>query len=247
VSLVGEAFLWGLLAASSLVFGAAVAAVRPPRRGALGLVLGFGAGVLLCAVSFELVEEAVETSGGSGGTTLGFFTGALVFLAGDWAIGRLGAGGRAAAPGAGPSISGLAILLGTVLDGIPESAVLGLTLVESGTVSAAMLIAVFVSNVPEAIAATVSLRGGGWPLGRLFALWSLTAVGSGAAAALGYGLLAGASGWLLSFVLAFAGGAILAMLSTTMMPEAYEHAGRLVGLATTSGFALAYGINWLAG
>lgn len=242
----GEAFLWGLLAASSLLFGAAVAAAHPPHRRTLGLVLGFGAGVLLSAASFELVEEAVETSAGSGGTALGLFTGALTFLAGDWAIGRLpGAGGPAAA--GTPPVSGLAILLGTVLDGIPESAVLGLTLLDSGQISAAMLVAVFVSNVPEAIAATTSLRGGGWPLRRLFALWTLTAVGSGAACALGYDLLAGASDWLLAFVLAFAGGAILAMLSTTMIPEAYEHAGRVVGLATTSGFALAYGINWLAG
>lgn len=243
----GEAFLWGLLAASSLVVGAAVAVVRPPHRRTLGLVLGFGAGVLLSAASFELVQEAADTAAGSGGTALGFFSGALVFLVGDWAIGRLDHGGDLGATSAGPSTSGPAILLGTVLDGIPESAVLGLTLLEAGEISVAMLVAVFLSNLPEAIAATSDLRRRGWSLRRLFALWSLTAVGSGVAAMLGYGLLAGASNWLVAFVLAFAGGAVLAMLSTTMMPEAYESGGRAVGLTTTSGFALAYGLNWLAG
>jgi zinc transporter, ZIP family len=242
-----EAFLWGLLAASSLIVGAGIAAVHQPHRRALGLVMGFGAGVLLSAVSFELVEEAVAASGGVGGPTVGFFAGALVFLGGDWAIGRMGYRDRKSIAGAAQSASGLAIVLGIVLDGIPESAVIGLTLLESGQVGVSMLVAVFVSNVPEALAATASLRGSGWALPRLFGLWAGTAVLSACASAAGYGLLAGASGWLLAVVLAFAGGAILAMLSTTMMPEAFEHAGRAVGLATTLGFALAYGINLVAG
>ncbi|HEU4426015.1 MAG TPA: ZIP family zinc transporter [Pilimelia sp.] len=242
-----EAFLWGLLAASSLVVGAGIAALHPPHRRALGLVMGFGAGVLLSAVSFELVEEAANTSGGTGGTGLGFFTGALVFLAGDWAISRMGYQSRKSIAGVAPAASGLAILLGVILDGIPESAVIGLTLLDGGEVGLAMLVAVFISNVPEAIAATTSLRASGWSLRRLFALWTVTAVGSGLASAAGYGLLADASGSVLAFVLAFAGGAILAMLSTTMMPEAYEHAGRTVGLVTTFGFALAFAINWYSG
>jgi ZIP family zinc transporter len=242
-----EAFLWGLLAASSLLLGAGYAAVRAPHRRTLGLVMGFGAGVLLSAVSFELVEEAANTSGGTGGTGLGFFTGALVFLCGDWAISRMGYPHRKSIAGEAPAASGLAILLGIILDGIPESAVIGLTLLDSGTVSVAMLVAVFISNVPEAVAATTSLRSGGWSLHRLFLLWSATALVSALASAAGYILLADAANSVLAFVLAFAGGAILAMLSTTMMPEAYEHAGRAVGLVTTVGFALAYWINWVSG
>jgi len=241
------AFLWGLVAASSLLIGAGIAAVHEPHRRALGLVMGFGAGVLLSAVSFELVEESVNKAAGAGGAGAGFFAGALVFLAGDWAISRLGYRDRKSIAAAAPSASGLAILLGIILDGIPESAVIGLTLLDSGKVGVAMLVAVFISNVPEAVAATASLRGSGWSLSRLFTLWSVTAVVCALASAAGYGLLAHASGSLLAFVLAFAGGAILAMLSTTMMPEAFEHAGRAVGLATTFGFALAFGINWVSG
>jgi ZIP family zinc transporter len=243
----GEAFLWGLLGASSLLLGAGIAALHAPHRRALGLVMGFGAGVLLSAVSFELVEEAIGVSGGTGGTAAGFFAGAFVFLGGDVAISRMGYRDRKQISGAAQSASGLAIALGIVLDGIPESAVIGLTLLDSGTVGVAMLVAVFISNVPEAVAATTSLRAGGWPLPRLFALWTGTAVVCALASAAGYGLLAGAPGSALAFVLAFAGGAILAMLSTTMMPEAFEHAGRTVGLATTFGFALAFGINWMSG
>jgi ZIP family zinc transporter len=242
-----EAFLWGLLAASSLVLGAAVAVARPPQRRMLGLVMGFGAGVLLCAVSFELIEEAVDVSAGHGGTAPGFFAGALVFTAGDWAISRMGYRRRKSMAGAAHSASALAIVLGTVLDGIPESAVLGLSLLDSGQIGWSMLVAVFVSNIPEAVAATTGLRETGWPLARIFALWSGTAVLSAFAAAAGFGLLDGAAGWALAFVLAFAGGALLAMLSTTMMPEAYENAGRAIGLVTTLGFAAAFGINSFAG
>lgn len=242
-----EAFLWGLLAAGSLVVGAAIAAVHEPHKRALGLVMAFGAGVLLSAVSFELVEEAVEVAGGTGGVTLGFFAGTLVFLGGDVLISRMGFANRKAVSGTVQSASGLAIVLGIVLDGVPESAVVGLTLLESGTVGVSMVVAVFVSNIPESIAATTSLHNSGWSMARLFALWTATAVLCAFASAAGYAFLDGASNQALAFVFAFAGGAILAMLSTTMMPEAYEHAGRAVGLATTFGFAVAFGINQLAG
>jgi zinc transporter, ZIP family len=239
------ALLWGLLAASSLVLGAGIAALHEPHRRALGLVMGFGAGVLLSAVSFELVEEAADVSAGA--SALGFFAGALVFLGGDWAIGRLGYRDRKSIAGTAQSASALAIVLGIVLDGLPESAVIGLSLLDSGEVGVSVLVAVFISNVPEAVAATAGLRASGWPLTRVFALWTGTALVCAAASAAGYGLLADASGGAVAFVLAFAGGAILAMLSTTMMPEGFTHAGRTVGLATTFGFALAFGINWVSG
>jgi ZIP family zinc transporter len=148
--------------------------------------------------------------------------------------------------GAVQSASGLAIVLGTVLDGVPESAVLGLTLLESGTIGVAVLAAVFLSNLPESIAATSSLRASGWSWGSVYGLWTGIAVVSGLAAALGYQLMSAATSTLFAFVLSFAGGAILAMLSTTMMPEAYEYGGRLVGVTTTTGFATAFAISWVS-
>jgi ZIP family zinc transporter len=240
-----EAGLWGLFAACSLILGATIAELRPPGTRVLGLVMAFGAGVLLSAISFELVEEAAETSGQLGSTFLGLFAGALVFTAGDVMIGRLGYSERKDIGGAPAEAGGLTIVLGTLLDGIPESAVLGLTLLETGDVGVAMLIAVFVSNVPEAIAATVGLRAGGWSLSKVYVLWSVIAVSSAIAAAAGYALLDGASPDTLAFMFAFAAGAMLTMLATSMMPEAFEHAGRAVGLTTVFGFAVAFGINWL--
>jgi zinc transporter, ZIP family len=240
-----EAGLWGLLAASSLLLGAVIAEARPPSARVLGLVMGFGSGVLLSAVSFELVEEAARTSGQLGSTFLGLFTGAIVFTVGDVLISRLGYAERKDIGGSPPDAGGLTIVFGAMLDGIPESAVLGLTLLQTGDIGLAMLVAVFVSNVPEAIAATVGLRAGGWSLTRVIGLWTTIVVASAIAAASGYALLDGAGPDTLAFMFAFAGGAMLTMLATSMMPEAFEHAGRAVGLLTVLGFAVAFGINWL--
>jgi ZIP family zinc transporter len=242
-----EAGLWGLLAASSLLLGAVIAEVAPPGRRLLGLIMGFGSGVLLSAVSFELVEEAANTANTLRSTFLGLFAGAIVFTVGDIVIGSLGYAERKDIDGAPQGAAGLTIVFGALLDGIPESAVLGLTLLQTNEVGAAMLVAVFVSNVPEAIAATVGLRSGGWSMTKVFALWGTIAVASTISAAAGYALLDGASTDVLAFTFAFAGGATLTMLATSMMPEAFEHAGRPVGLLTVLGFAVAFWINWLEG
>jgi ZIP family zinc transporter len=158
----GESFVWGLLAGSSLVIGGALAFLLPIGRRALGLIMAFGAGVLISAVAFELVEDAFETSAGEGGVALGLFAGSVLFFAGDTLIDRLGGSERKASSGNQATGSGLAIVLGIVLDGIPESLVLGLTVLEAGSVSAAFLVAVFLSNLPEAIAATTGLTQAGW-------------------------------------------------------------------------------------
>jgi ZIP family zinc transporter len=239
-----DAFLWGLLGASSLVLGVVVVTFWTMPARPLGLVMGFGSGVLLSAVSFELVEQAVETEQGAQATALGFFTGAVVFTLGDAAISSMGYRDRKDIDATPHDAAGPAIVLGALLDGVPESAVLGLTLLQTGGIGVAMLVAVFVSNLPESIAASTSLRASGWTLGRVYLLWSGIALLSAVAAGLGYALLDGASAGTLAFILAFAGGAILTMLSTSMMPEAYEHAGRSVGLATTLGFFTAFLIHW---
>ena len=238
-----EAFFWGLLGSASLVLGAVVVAVNMPAARTLGLIMGFGSGVLISAV--ELVEEAASVADGQGATAIGFFTGMAVFLLGDRAISTMGYRDRKKM-NAVHSASGLAIVLGTVLDGVPESAVLGLTVLETGTIGVAVLAAVFLSNLPESIAATSSLRASGWNWAGVYGLWTGIVVVSGVAAALGYQLMSGAAPALFAFVLAFAGGAILAMLSTTMMPEAYEYGGRLVGVTTTLGFATAFAISWVS-
>jgi zinc transporter, ZIP family len=238
-----EAFFWGMLGSASLILGAVVVAVNMPSARTLGLIMGFGSGVLISAVAFELVEEAASVAEGLGATTIGFFIGMGVFLLGDQAISTMGYRDRKKM-NAVHSASGLAIVLGIVLDGVPESAVLGLTVLESGTVGVAVLAAVFLSNLPESIAATSGLRSSGWSWGGVYGLWTGIVLVSGIAAAVGYQLMSAATPAAFAFVLAFAGGAILSMLATTMMPEAYEYGGRLVGVTTTIGFAAAFAISW---
>jgi ZIP family zinc transporter len=240
-----EAFLWGAFGASSLVIGALLALrIRIGGR-LLGLIMGFGAGVLISAVAYELVEEAFTTADGSAWVAVGIFAGALTYFGGDELISRMGGGGRKSMGGEQQEGTALAIVLGTVLDGIPESAVIGLTLLEGGGVSAAVLAAVFLSNLPEAIAATSGLSIAGWAARRILGLWLLVAFVSALASLAGYALFDGASSDTVAFVLAFAGGAILTMLAETMVPEAYLRGGKVVGLATTLGFVVAFGVSAL--
>ncbi|MGH3043198.1 MAG: ZIP family metal transporter, partial [Gaiellaceae bacterium] len=158
----GAAFGWGLLAASSLLIGALLVLRVNVGDRLLGLIMAFGAGVLISAVAYELVEEAFSTSKGAGGIALGLPAGALVFFLGDEVIDRMGGSERKSMTGKQESGVALAIVLGIILDGIPESAVIGLTLLQGGSVGVAMLVAVFLSNLPEAVAATTGLRTAGW-------------------------------------------------------------------------------------
>ncbi len=241
----GEAFAWGLFGASSLLVGAALAFGLPIGRRALGLVMGFGSGVLISAVAYELVLEAAANSDGGWAVALGLSAGAVTFYLGDLLLARHGAHHRKRAEGMAAGASGLAITLGIVLDGLPESFVIGAQMAGGGGVSIAVVAAVFLSNVPEAIAASSGMRASGTTRSRIVALWTGVALASGLAALAGFGLLEGSSGGALAFVLAYAGGAIITMLADTMMPEAFEKAGREVGLVTTLGFALAFAISVL--
>ncbi len=162
---------------------------------------------------------------------------------GDTLIDRAGGEHRKHSGGKQAEGQPLAILLGTVLDGIPESIVLGLTLVGSGSVSVAYLVAVFISNVPEAFSSSSGLAQAGWAKGRVMGLWVLVAFVSGLSALLGFAVFDTASASANAFVLAFAAGGVLTMLADTMIPEAYEHAGKLVGVVTTFGFAVAFGLS----
>ena len=239
------AFGWGLLAASSLVIGGILAlAVKIPLR-VIGLIMAFGAGVLVSAVAFDLVEEAQSATDDNWAVLVGLFVGCGVFFGGDVLIDRMGGGDRKDAGGAQQEGSALAIVLGTVLDGIPESMVIGLTIFQGGAVGAAYLTAVFISNLPEAISSTAGLRLGGWRTPRILGLWVAIAIVSAFASLVGYAVFQDASGNVVAFVLAFAAGAILTMLADTMFPEAYENGGKLVGVITTLGFAIAFTIHLL--
>jgi ZIP family zinc transporter len=241
----GAAFGWGALAGSSLLIGALVALRFSIGLRPIGLIMAFGSGVLISAVSFDLIEEASDMSSGQGAVAVGLFAGCFVFFSGDWLIDRLGGAGRKRAAGADGGGSALAIVLGTVLDGIPESAVIGLTIYQGGAVGAAYLAAVFLSNLPESISATTGLIKGGWRRSRILWMWIAIVAVSGIASLGGYAIFQESSPDTVAVVMAFAAGAILTMLANTMMPEAFEHSGKLVGVVTTLGFAVAYALHSL--
>src|SRR6266511_2284538 len=230
---------WALLGASSLLLGALVAFAVPIPRKVLGFILAFGSGVLISAVAYELVEEAVTVSANSYAVAVGFPLGAIVFFLGDVAIDlRLkDASGRG---------GGLGIVLGAVLDGIPESVVIGASLLTGETASVAVIVAVFLSNIPESISASSELVRGGWSRSRVLLLWVVVVVASTLAAGLGYVALEGASGSWIAGIQAFAAGAILTMLADEMMPEAFEYTNhnKTVGLAVALGFALSAALSF---
>ena len=231
-----EAGLWGLTGASTLVIGAWIGLRLPVSRRAVGWVMAFGVGALTSAVAFDLTEEAFRI-GGTLAVAAGLGGGALTFYFGNQLLNQRRRGAHvSAADGNGP-----AIVLGALLDGIPESIVLGSTLLAGAGISVPFLAAVAISNVPEALTAAVDLRREGHRPGWIVRVWIAVALISGLAAALGYGLLGemGGSVWV-PLVQAFAAGAILTMLVDTMIPEAFADGGDLVGLATVLGFASAF-------
>jgi zinc transporter, ZIP family len=234
-----EAFLWGAFASSSLVLGGLLALKLDLRERVIGLVMAFGGGVLISAVAFELYLDAADAVDDRAWIAVGLFAGALTFYVGDTVIDRMGGEGRKSMGGGQEGGVALAIVLGIVLDGIPESFVVGMDLLSGEGISAAFVAAVFLSNLPESAAASSGLKRAGWPSARIYGLWVIVTLVAGLAAALGYKLLGGASGNTIAFVLAFAAGAILTMLADTMMPEAFEKGGRAAGLLTTLGFATA--------
>ncbi len=242
---IAAAGAWGGIAAAALLLGALIAMrMRPPDR-VLGLVLSFGAGALMSAVAYELVGEALGARLGSPLVALGFASGAIVFFAGSVLIaGRHRGGGSGTDHRDDEQTSGLQIVLGAVLDGIPESVVLGASLVAGGGISVPVLVAVLVSNVPEGIAASADLRAGGRPVRSIVSLWLVVIVASAVAAALGYALLADAPPELVAATQTVAAGAIIAMLAESMIPEAYERGGRVVGLATAFGFGVSAALSF---
>jgi len=242
----GASFVWGAVAASSLVIGALLAFWLHMSKRLIGLIMGFGAGVLISAVAFDLVAEAAEMTTGSGWAISGLFIGCLVFFGGDLLIDKLGGSQRKDTSGKQAEGSPLAIVLGTVLDGIPESLVIGLTIFQGGEVGIAYLAAVFISNLPESISSSTGMVTSGWKKSNVLWMWIGIAVVSGLASMAGFALFQGAPGDVVAFVLCFAAGAIITMLATTMMPEAFENAKRGVGIATTLGFAVAFTIHIVA-
>jgi zinc transporter, ZIP family len=238
------AAVWGLIAASSLVIGSILTFWLKPSRKLIGLIMAFGAGTLISAIAYELVEDAAA-SGRGVLLTAGLALGAIAFFIGDWWVDRAGGAHRKRSGGEQAQGNSLGIFIGTLLDGIPESFILGASLVTGGGVSVAFLAAVFISNLPEAMGATTGMSTAGWPKQRILGIWLAVA---------GVSALAAASGYALTTVMsldgvgtqAFAAGALLTMLTDSMVPEAFDNGGKAAGLLTVFGFTVAFALSQLA-
>lgn len=258
---VWAAVAWGGFSSASLYLGEALARPLAGAHRAVGLVMGFGAGTLLSAVAYELVPESTFGDGADIG--VGCALGALTYFVGDWLVDHRGAAGRqriaapkaatigaagagddntadhdTAADGDDDDGAGPAMFLGALLDGLPDSFILGITLAVGGSISVSFLVAVFVSNIPQGIAGTTSLKAAGYSERRITAMWTALTVASAGAAGAGY-VLADSVPHQGLMASAFAAGAVLVMLADSMMPEAFRNGGRAVGLATVVGYLVA--------
>lgn len=253
-----EAAFWGLVGGSALVLGAALGyAVALPQRLIAG-VMAIGSGVLISAVAFDLMDEAFAR-GGFLATALGFVGGAVAYTAANVYLSRRGAKHRKrsgsdpgqAQPAAGTekdgADTGLAIAVGALLDGIPESVVIGTSLLAGGGVGAVTVAAVFLSNVPEGLSSAAGMKRAGRGPAYVFGVWGGIALASGLAAMIGYLALDGAPPAAVAAVTAIAAGAILAMLVDTMIPEATESTHEYSGLIAVIGFLIAFALSKLEG
>ena len=231
-----EAFFWGAIGASALLVGALIAYVATPSPTFIAIVMALGAGLLIGSISFELIDEAVKTAEVA---TVGLYTliGAATFTLGDWYLARRGGGDRKDSEGAQADGNALAIVLGSVLDGVPESFVLGLTVLQGG-VSVALLVGVMLSNLPEGMSSSSGLRIAGWARARVVGMWLVIVAVSGLSAAFGYAVLDPTHGRTGAFAQAFAAGALLAMITDTMLPEACDVVELNTGSLVAIGFAI---------
>lgn len=234
------AMLWSALATVTLLIGMVLAYRKLVGLKWTGLIMAFGAGAIISAATYQLVlGSAVEEQGSYYLVGLGIAAGALTFYFADRWVDRLGGKDRMDFEGAQSSGSGLGILLGSLLDGVPESLVLGLSLAHSPQVSLAFIFAVAISNVPQGLGGTAGMLASGWTKPKITKLWLAVCGLSILAAALGFGLaqiFQGASG---AVVDAFAAGSLLVMLTNSMIPESFEHGGRETGLFLVLGFGVA--------
>ncbi len=243
----GAAF-WGFVGGASLLIGALVGFYLDASNRLIAYIMAFGAGVLVSSVAFELMEEAYQ-EGGFDATAIGLLLGSIVFFLADGVVNRKG-GSRRKNPEDKQGDSATAIAIGALLDGIPESAAIGISLLEGGNISVALVVAVFLSNIPEGLSSASGMRQSGRSAVYVFGLWGGVVLASTVAAVLGYMFLAGDSANLVAAIQSFAAGAILTMLASTMFPEAYEESGGgqgggVVGLLTSFGFLLSFVLSHL--
>ncbi|MDG5786762.1 ZIP family metal transporter [Evansella sp. AB-P1] len=266
-----NAILWGTIAASATLMGALVVLKFSIPKKVIGFIMALGTGALIGATTYELLEESLEISGFME-VAIGFLGGALLFTLLDFWISHKGGGhqrkqsdrggdvddqttlltkvngdkkGKKKSSSTNESKSGKGIFIGTVMDTLPESAMIGMSLIGGGSVSLALVVSIFISNIPEGLSSTVGLQKSGYSKKKILFLWILVVFFSALSSLAGATLLEEASDSVKAIVSCFAGGAIIAMIASTMMPEAYKEGGPVVGFVTSIGVFISLWLHYL--
>ena len=246
-----EATFWGFFSGAALVLGAAVGYfARVPGRVIAG-IMAFGSGVLISALSFELMEEAFKQAGLTA-TATGFLLGALIYAGANRLLAIWGAKHRKRSGSQQPAEaeqggSGVAIAVGALLDGIPESIAIGLSILHGGAVSVATVAAIFLSNLPEGLSSSAGMRHVGRSAAYVFGVWTAIAIACGLSSLAGYAVFGTFSPFIVALTTAVAAGAMLTMIVDTMIPEAFAETHNWAGLIAVLGFLISFLLTEITG
>jgi zinc transporter, ZIP family len=238
-----NALLWGAVGGSSVFIGALIGIYCNVSHKVTGIIMAFGTGTLIGAASFDLMMKSVE-KGGIKTTLIGYILGAAVFTISNMLIAKRGGHERKKSIQNSENHSGIAIFIGTIIDAIPESIIIGVSLIDHGSVGWLLLIAVFISNFPEGMSSSIGLQKGGYSKGKILLMWAFVLLLASLSSLGGYYFLENASATITSAIGAFAAGGIIAMVSATMMPEAYKEGGSFVGFISAIGLLLSLVLSY---
>jgi zinc transporter, ZIP family len=240
-------------------------------KSVIASIMAFGSGVLVAALTFSLVEEAFSLSQSIPPVVIGFILGGVSYSVANYILDRKSKSGNSSHAGTdnnsgnntsavrkrkrshgdnaggGKSASGLSLLVGSIMDNIPENMALGISLVTGGAVNIVLIAAIFISNFPEGLASTEGMKSNGRSKKYMLGLWSIAVLIGTISTAIGFAVLSKASPFVISVAISFAAGAILVMLAESMIPEAFEEGGSKTGLAAMAGFTIAFILGRLGG